>query len=94
MQIKCYLDSPKRKDELIDVGVNENMTSEGRVKKFSEILWTGCFLLKRRTKSKCITLQCVSFDKQTLLFKINFTTKSHCSRYFRKGGGGFGGGGG
>jgi len=29
MQIKYYLDSPKRKDDLIDVGVNENKTSEG-----------------------------------------------------------------
>jgi len=29
MQIKYYLDSPNRKDDLIDVSVNENKTSEG-----------------------------------------------------------------
>ena len=29
IQIKYYLDSPKRKEDLIVVGVNENKTSEG-----------------------------------------------------------------
>jgi hypothetical protein len=76
MHIKYCLENPKRKDDLIDVRMNEDTISEGAVKKFAETLWTRFFWLRRVTKCKCTSGFILTGN--LLLFYINFTKKSVC----------------